>query len=76
MGRKTIRTRGRILSNLANNTAGDVKPRLIIAKYVSYSAQTLIQKLREKGLKRSAALKSRGLPPKKMARSKAAKTTK
>ena len=76
VGCETLRTGGRILSDLADNTAGDVKPRHIIAKNVSDSAQTLIQKLRFKGRKRSSALKSRGLPPKKKARTKAAKTTK
>ena len=63
-GRETLRTGGRILSDLADNTAGDAKPRHIIAKHVGDSAQTLIQKLRDRGGKRSAALKSRGPPPK------------
>ncbi len=76
VGRETLRTGGRILSDLADNTAGDVKPRHIIAKHVSDSAQTLIQKLRGKGRKRPAAPRSRGLPPKKKARPKVAKTTK
>ena len=76
VGRETLRTGGRILSNLADNTAGDVKPRHIIAKHVGDSAQTLIQELRGKGRKRSASPRSRGLPPKKKARPKAAKITK
>ena len=62
VGRETLRTSGRILSDVADNTAGDVKPRHIIAKHVGDSAQTLIQKLRGKGRKRMAAPKSRGLP--------------
>ena len=76
VGRETLRTGGRILSDLADNTAGDVKPRHIIAKHVVDSAQTLIEKLRGKGRKRPAALRSRGLPSKKKARPKTAKTTK
>ena len=75
VGRETLRTGGRILSDLADNTAGDVMPRHIIAKHVSDSAQTLIQKLRGKGRKLPAAPKSRGLPRKKKARPKAARTT-
>ncbi len=69
VGRETLRTCGRILSNLADNTAGDVKPRHIIAKHVCDSAQMLIHKLRGKSRKRSAALK-------KKLKAKTAKTTK
>ena len=72
--RETLRTGGRILSDLADNTAGDVKPQHIIAKHVSDSAQTLIQKLRGRVRKRAQPL-SRGLPPKK-ARTNSATTTK
>ena len=67
VGRETLRTGGPILSDLAYKTPGDVKPRHFIAKHVSDSAQTLIQKLRGKGRKRPAAPKTRGLPPKKKA---------
>ena len=38
VGRDTLRTGGRILSDLADNTAGVVKPRHIIAKHVGDSA--------------------------------------
>ena len=38
--RETLRTGGKILTDLADNTAGDVKSRHIIAKHVSDSAQT------------------------------------
>ena len=76
VGREIVRTGGRILSDLADNTAGDVKPRHIIAKHVVDSAQTLIEKLRGKGSKRPAAPRSRDLPPKKKARPKTTKTTK
>ena len=64
------------MSYLADNTAGDVKSRHIIAKHVGDSDQTLIQKLRGRGRKSSAASQSRGLPPKKKVRTKAEKTTK
>ena len=77
VGRETLRTSGMILSNLADNKAGDVKPRHIIAKHVGDSSQTLIQKLRGKGRKRTAAPTTRGLPPKKKKeKTKAAKITK
>ena len=60
--RVMLLTGGKILSVLAYNTSSDVKPRHIIAKHLSFSAQNLIQKRRGKGRKRAAALKSRGLP--------------
>ena len=75
-GRETLRTGGKIFPDLAYNTSSDVKPRYIIAKHVRDSAQNLIQKLQGRGRKRAAALKSRGLSPKKKAKTKAAKTTK
>ena len=76
LGRETLRKSGKILSDLADNTSSDVKLRHIITKQFSCSAQNLIQKLRGKGCKRAAALKSRGLPAKKKGKTKAAKTTK
>ncbi len=63
VGRETLRTGGKILSDIDDNTSSGVKPRHIIAKHVSDSAQNPSQKLRGKGRKR-AALKSRGKPPK------------
>ena len=50
VGRETLRTGGKILSVVADNASSDVKPRHIIAKHVSDSAHTLIQKLRERGV--------------------------
>ena len=76
IGHETLRTASRILSVLADNTAGKVKSRHIIAKHVSYSEQNFIEKLRSRGLKRSATLKSRGLPLKKKAKNRKARTTK
>ena len=76
VGRETMRTGGKILSDLADNTSTGVKPRHIIAKHVSDSAQNLIQKLRGKGRKRAATLKARGIPPEKKKKKKAGKTTK
>ena len=76
VGQEMLRTSGKILSDLADNTSSDVKLRHIIAKQFSCSAQNLIQKMRGKGCKRAAALKSRRLPAKKKAKTKAAKTTK
>ena len=62
VGRETLRTGGKILSDIADNTSSDVQPRHIIMKYFSDSAQNLIQKLRGNGHKRPAALKLRGIP--------------
>lgn len=60
---------------LAGNTSNDVKPCHIISKDVSDLAHTLIQKLRDNGRKRVAALNSRWLLPKKNAKTKAPKFT-
>ena len=68
IGRETLRTGCNILSDLADNTSGDVKPRHIIAKHVSDSVLNLIQKLRCKELKRAATLNSLGIPPKRTRR--------
>ena len=46
VGRVTLRTGGKILSDIAENTSSDVMPRHIIAKHLSDPAQNLIQKLR------------------------------
>ena len=64
IGRETLRNGRKFLSYLADITAGDVKPRHIIAKHVGDSAHALIQKLRGRGRKRAADLMSRELPPK------------
>ena len=63
--RETLRTGGKILSDVADNTSTGAKHRHIIAKHVNDSAQNLIQKLRGKGRKRAATLKAREIPPKK-----------
>ena len=65
VGRGTLRTGGKILSDLPDNTSSNVKLRHFIAKHVSDSAQTLIQKQRGRVRKRATALKSRGLTPQK-----------
>ena len=49
--RESLHTGGKILSYLEDNMAGDVSQRHIIAKHVSYSAHTFIQKLRGRGVK-------------------------
>ncbi len=41
VGRETLRTGGKILSDLADNISSDIKPRNITAKHVSDSAQIL-----------------------------------
>ena len=68
VGRETLRTGGKILSDLADNTAGDVRPRHIVAKHVSHSAQNLIQNLLGRGRKRVATLHSRGYAKKRRRR--------
>ncbi len=62
--REAMRTGGKILSNLADNRSGDVKPRQIISKLFSDSAHNLIQEVRGNGRKRSATLESRVMPSK------------
>ena len=74
--RETLRTGGKILSDLADNRSGDVKHPHIIAKPVNDSAQNLIQKLRGKGRERTATEKARGIQHKKKAEKKTAKATK
>ena len=73
VGREKLRTGGKILSDLAENTSGDVKPRHIIAKHVSDSPHNLIQKLRGKRRTRASTLHSRGLTSKKKAKKKQAR---
>ena len=71
VGRETLLTGGRILTDIANNTSADVKPCNIAARHVGESAQNLNQKLRAQGRKRSAPkswveLCKGEKPPKKM----------
>ena len=51
VGRETLRTGCRILTDITNNTSADVKPVDIVAKGVGESAQNLIQKPRGRGRK-------------------------
>ena len=62
--RETLRTDGRILTDIVDNKSADVKSDDIVAKGVGESAQNLIQKLRGRGRKRAAPI-SLGKPPKK-----------
>jgi hypothetical protein len=55
VGRQSLRTGGKILTDIADT---DHRRRDIIAKHVSESAQNLIQKLRGRGRKRPALLKT------------------
>ena len=73
VGRETLCTGGKILSDLAENTSGHVKFRHIIAKHVSDSAHNLIQILRGKRRKRAATLHSRGLSPERRRRKRQAR---
>jgi hypothetical protein len=54
VGRETLRTGGKILTDIADT---DTKPRDIIANHVGESAQNLIQKLGGRGRKRPALRK-------------------
>jgi hypothetical protein len=54
VGKESLRTGSKILSVIDDT---DRKPRDIIASYVGASAQNLIQKLRGRGVKRSAPLR-------------------
>jgi hypothetical protein len=53
LGRETMRTGGKILSDLADNTSPNVKPADIVSKRLSESAQNVIGRvLRGRGKKR------------------------
>jgi hypothetical protein len=64
MGRETLCTSCKILTDIAGNTSCDVKPRHIIAKHFAEFSQNLIQKLRGR-VSNCFALKSPGNRPKK-----------
>jgi hypothetical protein len=55
VSRETLRTGGKILANMAENTSPDVSAKNIVSKHVSESAQNLMGKLRGCGRKRPAA---------------------
>jgi hypothetical protein len=55
VGRHTLRTGGKILTDIAVNKSPDVSASDIVSKHVTESAQNLISKLRGRGRKRSAA---------------------
>lgn len=68
LGRETMRTGGKILSEIAENRSPDVKARDIISKHVSESKQNLIGKLRGHGArkrKQSSPKRKKGAPAKK-----------
>ena len=49
VGRETLHTCGKILTDIDDNTTPDVKSGEIVAKRIGESAQNLIQKLRGRG---------------------------
>jgi hypothetical protein len=55
VGRETLRTGGKILSDIAVNKSPDVSAGDIVSKYVKESAQNLIGKLRGRGRKRPSS---------------------
>ena len=52
VGRETLRTGGKILQDIADNSSPDVKARDIVSKHIGESTRNLIGKLRGKGRKR------------------------
>ena len=58
LGRETLRTGGKILSDIAENRSADVNAR-DISRHVTDSTQNLINKLRGRGQKRRRATKKR-----------------
>ena len=46
MGRETLRTRCKILTDIAENNSPEVSPKYIVSKHVSEIVQNLIRKLR------------------------------
>ena len=59
LGRETLRTGGKILSDIAENRSDEVNARDIISRYVTDSTQNLIKTLRGRGQKRRRATKKR-----------------
>jgi hypothetical protein len=58
VGRETLRTGGKILSDIAENKSPDVSAGDIVTKHVTESAQNLIGKLRGRGRKRPSSSSS------------------
>ena len=58
-GRETLRTGGKILSDIAENRSDEVNAKDIISRHVSDSTQNLINKLRGRGQKRRRVTKKR-----------------
>jgi hypothetical protein len=52
VGRETLRTGGKILTDIAKNNSPDISARDIVSKHVTESTQTLIRKLLGRGRKR------------------------
>jgi hypothetical protein len=59
VGRETLRTGGKILTDIAENKSHDVSAGDIVSKYVTESAQKLFGTLRGRGRKRPAATASK-----------------
>jgi hypothetical protein len=65
LGQETLRTGGRILSDIADKTP-DISTSDIISKHVTASTQNLISKLRGQGRKRKRAAPKKRKPNKKI----------
>jgi hypothetical protein len=53
VGRETLRTGGKILTDIAENRAPELRPKDIVSKHVTESVQNLIGNLRGGGRKRA-----------------------
>jgi hypothetical protein len=68
MGRETLRTGGRILSDIAENTSPELGVRDIVSRRFTESAQNLIKNLGGKGRKRKRVTTKKKQKPKKKAK--------
>ena len=68
MSRETLRTGGKILSDIAENRSPELRPKDIVSKHVTESVQNLIGNLRGGGRKRT-----RGVSRKKAERARVIK---
>ena len=73
VGRETLRTGGKILTDIAENKSPEVRPRGIVSKHVTESVQNLISNLRGGGSKLARGVTS---VTKKSMRSKRARVIK
>jgi len=73
VGRETLRTGGKILQDIADNSSPDVKAHDIVSKHIGETTRNLIGKLRGKGRKRKRHTSSSPSKTKKRRKNRTAK---